>query len=333
MRPEPLPPELTDHPFSLAEGRAAGLTEGRMRRGDVATGVPGVRASRLPPPDGERPWERQRRMTLARARLEMVRMPPDAALCGITAAVVHGLPLRPGRIGSDIHVVAPADDRRRRRRGVTVHPLPRDAGNVVDVDGLRVTDPVTTWCALSAVLSIEELVIVGDALVRREHPRARVHDLKSATTRHGRRWGVKRLRAAAELVRARTDSPRETEVRLILVWQGLPEPELNLDIFDAHGRRIRRGDLIFRRYRVLVEYDGEQHRTDDVQYARDARALERLAAEGWLVIRVRASDMRAPDDIAARVRTALISRGYPAASTVTDGICRLPDENDDRFRP
>ena len=44
--------------------------------------------------------------------------------------------------------------------------------------------------------------------------------------------------------------------------------------------------------RLAIEYDGEQHRTDDAQYQRDIRRLRRLHSEGWYVIRVTKDDLR-----------------------------------------
>jgi hypothetical protein len=47
---------------------------------------------------------------------------------------------------------------------------------------------------------------------------------------------------------------------------GIPlPPRLALPL--RPGRKRVRGDLVYLEYRVLVEYDGEQHRTDTGQYA------------------------------------------------------------------
>ncbi|OBJ79490.1 hypothetical protein A9W96_03930 [Mycobacterium sp. 1245852.3] len=61
-------------------------------------------------------------------------------------------------------------------------------------------------------------------------------------------------------------------------------------------------------YRVAAEYDGDHHRTNRKQYARDQSRLRRLDDLGWIVIRVIADDK--PDDVVGRVRRALIRRGY-----------------------
>jgi hypothetical protein len=64
------------------------------------------------------------------------------------------------------------------------------------------------------------------------------------------------------------------------LW-GLPEPELNIDLYAACGRWLARPDFVWRRQRVVGEYDGDQHRTDRSawQYERERRAG--LEDEGW----------------------------------------------------
>ena len=54
----------------------------------------------------------------------------------------------------------------------------------------------------------------------------------------------------------------------------------------AQGRFIGRGDLVYRHWRVIVEYDGDQHRTDTTQFDRDVRRLDDFAANGWRVVRI-----------------------------------------------
>ncbi|WAC67494.1 DUF559 domain-containing protein [Agrococcus sp. SL85] len=51
-------------------------------------------------------------------------------------------------------------------------------------------------------------------------------------------------------------------------------------------------DLADPSLRLAIEYDGEHHRLDDAQDDRDVRRLRRLAAEGWLVIRITKADLR-----------------------------------------
>ena len=57
---------------------------------------------------------------------------------------------------------------------------------------------------------------------------------------------------------------------------------------------------------IAVEYDGDQHRTDRVQYLKDIRRLDMLRELGWIVIRVVAEDP--PADILRRVQRAWEAR-------------------------
>ncbi|UYK40294.1 DUF559 domain-containing protein [Microbacterium terricola] len=257
---------------------------------------------------GVEPWLLLRQQVIQRARYEQARLAVGAAFSHTTAAAVHGFPLRARHLRmSELHITTYSDAARRRHRGVTVHPLPRDERRVM-VDGLLVTHPIDTWCALSAMLSLDELVEIGDHLVRRQHPVASLDQLREAVRRYAGRHGAKVLRMAVDLVRERTDSSRETSLRLDLVRAGLPEPAINVSVRDQQGRHIKLGDMVYEQQRVLVEYDGEQHRTSSHQYHKDARDLERAISAGWLVIRVRRHD-RDPREVAARVRAALRSRG------------------------
>jgi very-short-patch-repair endonuclease len=67
-------------------------------------------------------------------------------------------------------------------------------------------------------------------------------------------------------------------------------------------------DMGWEKYKVAIEYDGDHHRSNRRQYVRDQQRLRKLEAMGWIIIRVIAED--APEDIARRVRDALIRRGY-----------------------
>ena len=65
-------------------------------------------------------------------------------------------------------------------------------------------------------------------------------------------------------------------------------------------------DMGWEDLKIAVEYDGDHHRTDRRQFAKDIKRLEELAALGWLVIRVAAGTPR--EEVHARVRRAWITR-------------------------
>src|SRR5690606_26014991 len=127
-------------------------------------------------------------------------------------------------------------------------------------------------------LSERELVRLGDAIVRvprdehgrprPEHRLATLDDLRAALD-VGRRPGAVRLRAALARIRVGAMSPLETDMRLDAVDAGLPEPELDAEVRSVQGRLLGIADGRYRAYRVLIEVEGDHHRTDRRQWARD----------------------------------------------------------------
>ncbi|MEO7121569.1 MAG: DUF559 domain-containing protein [Lacisediminihabitans sp.] len=125
-----------------------------------------------------------------------------------------------------------------------------------------------------------------------------------------RQWkgqnGAAALRAALPSVRLRVRSPRETLLRLLLVAAGLPEPEINFWIYSDHGEFLTESDLVYAKEKVVIEYEGDHHRTDLRQWRKDIARREALEDAGWRVIRVSADDMdRYPDRLITRIRKAL----------------------------
>jgi len=107
-------------------------------------------------------------------------------------------------------------------------------------------------------------------------------------------------------------SPLETDTRLETRAAGLPESELDVEIRAAAGGRLLGiSDMHYRAYRVLVEVEGDHHRTDPAQWARDIEKLAAYAAEGYETVRVTAAQVRThPDKAVALIRAALIRGGW-----------------------
>jgi hypothetical protein len=141
-------------------------------------------------------------------------------------------------------------------------------------------------------------------------PHVTVDELTARVHSGFRRRGVAAARIALRLVRDGAESRPETLVRLAIVRGGLPEPVLNETVLDGSGRFIGRADMQYPAFSVVVEYDGEQHRLDDSQYARDERRLEDFQLAGHLVVRIRKSGLAALHLEVARVERALVTRGW-----------------------
>ncbi len=182
-------------------------------------------------------------------------------------------------------------------------------------------DPATLFCQLAQILSLPDLVAVGDALVlepvfqdwREERPWVSLGQLTDRVDVFRGR-GKAAAVTALSLIRPGAESRPETLLRLAIRGADLPEPEVNVDVTDADGRFIGRGDLVYRRWRVVVEYDGDQHRTTTKQFDRDVLRLEAFAAAGWTVVRVLGRSFFGDRDACmARIRSALVAGGWRAS--------------------
>jgi hypothetical protein len=178
-----------------------------------------------------------------------------------------------------------------RRPGVRArHGL--ESRRPVLVGGLPVTDVATTWSDLAGQLDLDDLVVLGDAAVSSRR-RVTVADLASASARQRGGRGARRRRQALSLVRTGSASPGETRTRLLFLRAGLPEPELNVDVGSA-DRWVARVDFLWARQKVIVEYEGDHHRTDRTQWQWDIHRVRELEALGFRVVRMTGADLRDP---------------------------------------
>jgi hypothetical protein len=89
-----------------------------------------------------------------------------------------------------------------------------------------------------------------------------------------------------------------------LVGAGLPIPLVNHEVFDAGGLFVGRPDMVFGG-RVIVEYEGDHHRTERSQWHRDIRRAADLEDLGYRIVRATAADRVDAASVAARVRRSL----------------------------
>lgn len=276
---------LPPGPFTTAEALRAGISRGVLDGPTVQRLLPGVHAAagdvRFP-------------MLVAAARLVL---PADALLTGISALRLAGAAVAPVL---PLHFVTlhPHQVRRRGLRVTRVRTLPPGRNGVVS--------PVSALLAAATSTDLVELVVAGDHLVRTG--RCSPEELRAgAEVWCGR--GARAARRAALLVRERVDSPRETELRLCLLLAGLPALEPNVVLGGPDGP-IGRFDLVHREMRVALEYEGDQHRTDAVQWNRDIVRHEQAAAQGWRLVRVTAARAARPRSVVVATVQAFRAAGY-----------------------
>jgi hypothetical protein len=272
-------------PFTTAEAYAAGLTSGILRGPSVRRLFAGVYVTTE--------VERSESVLVA-AALKIV---PQAVVVGVTALHLHGIDVGPP---TPLYLVStnPHPVRRAGLNVARVRALPPHKGSMAVAEH--------AFASAATQLNLLDLVTAGDWLLRldRCHLPALLAYVSSFTGR-----GAVAARRAAGLVRARVDSPRETMLRLCLVLAGLPTPDCNL-VMGTHDHPIGRVDLVFDEFGVLIEYEGDQHRTDRWQWSIDIGRYEEFTADGYLVIRVTGAAMRRAREVVCRVDAALRSRGY-----------------------
>lgn len=319
---ESLPGELGDG-FPVWLARANGVSRSRLRGSEFETPFYGVRqpAGGDEDVDSDDPYERQRRQRVARARQYAPRLHTGHFFSHQTAASIWGAPLplkftSTGEIADavdlELHVSAFGHIPFPRTSGIKGHRTLLRLTRVSEHDGLRVSSPAATWAALGT-LPLFDLIALGDFFCRRwrpgygrpdadREPLATIEQLREMLEA-GRRHGAARLREAIGAVREDSWSPRESHVRCTLVAAGLPEPELNIDVFDQHGRFLGCVDMAYAEQRVAVEYLGMLH---GERWAHDVERIAGLRAAGWTVIEVTAPLLQRPETLVARVRAALL---------------------------
>ncbi|MBM3714806.1 MAG: DUF559 domain-containing protein, partial [Actinobacteria bacterium] len=283
--------------FTTAQARLRGLTRRQVDAPAFIRPFHGVRSFAREHPDDVHPARRRELEVLRRAEEYAVLLAPGQFFSHTTAALLYGIPLPP-LPDEDIHVSVLPPLRAPRGRGVRGHQL-RPAGVRLSKNdvGMPLTSAATTWALLGGTVRHPfDLVAAADYLVtapRVPGPRGRVlreplvsiEELEAAVLRAPKRRGIVALREALPMVRPGPASRRETWTRMILLDGGLPEPELNHDVYD-HDGFVACVDLAYPEALVGVEYEGDQHRSDTRQWFRDIERYERLAAAGWHIVRV-----------------------------------------------
>jgi hypothetical protein len=333
-RLSPLPEEISGRPFVVPEATLAGVTASRLLGPDLHRPSRGIRVPTSCRPD---------LATLARSHTgfdaasfaclisaaEILRIPlppwaefqPDDG--GPVTAVVEPVPWgkktgphfqEPGRF---LHLARRGGGTLPRRKGVAGHRLRIRDGDLIEIDGLRLTSVARTWVDLGSVLPIDDVVVAGDAIVS-EHARSfgppkvvmvPLGELRDFVDNANGIHGVRKARIALDLLRVGVDSPPETKLRLLLDDAGLPEFTPNCRVDDAVRRPVWT-DLGCERFRTCIEYDGLHHLAPE-QQALDAYRDQRVAEAGWRQVKINRIDMEhGPEWVASRVKHALRKQGW-----------------------
>jgi hypothetical protein len=281
-------------PFTRAAGVEAGLTDRQLRSARFTRLLDGVYIDAAVPISAA---------VMVQA-LHLV-APAGSFVSHASAARWLGCPLPPL---PEEHITVPSRAARFRRSGVRCH-VARGGETYRKASIGHVATPAQCFVDLASLLSLVDLVIVGDWLVRKRL--ATLTALRNQCAVSTSR-SAPAARLAASYVRERVDSPMETRLRMLIVLAGLPEPVVNLTIRDVHGEPVRRYDLSWPAIRLIVEYDGKHHVERIVQWEKDLQRREAIEDDEWRILVVTSRGIfDVPEETVARVHTQLRRRRMP----------------------
>lgn len=195
---------------------------------------------------------------------------PNAAFAGLTAAWLYRLDVDPCH---PIEVVVPTNSGARSRMNLLVHRS--DLTEVSVVRGFPATTLKRTFRDLRRRLTPVEFLVLADAALRLQ---------------------LGRFHQDAEPA----ESPMETRLRWTLLQAGLPRPQVQAELRSEEGRFLGRADLYYPTPRLVIEYDGANHRDRLVQ---DNRRQNALLSAGFKLLRFTSADR--PEAITTLIRQAL----------------------------
>jgi hypothetical protein len=293
--------------FTFQEAADAGVTVGRLRHRSLVSPSRGIRQ----PLDQTAP-------VLSSVVRPLTLVTEFSAASHATAFTLWSFPgFLPGSDDPITHISRPDAMAIPRRTGVRGHRGQFFDDEITTLCGLFITTRTRTWLDCSRKMSVDELTVVADHLLRfprpeferRAEPYATPEDLADMLDRHKGTPGIRKARLALEQARVGADSAPETRLRLALEYAGLPEPQLNMPTELSSGV-VRQPDLAYPDRKVAVEYEGEGH-SDVGQIVRDIAREEDFTRAGWLLVRISKRHMQNEGRPAvAKVRTALLNRGW-----------------------
>jgi len=228
--------------------------------------------------------------------------PRSAGLTGRSQATVLGVAL--ARPEDPVEVVVPDADHFGPVQGLRVRRVCRSTFRCRPWQELRLADSARFCFDLCVNVPLPRAVAHLDAVARAGHL-----DLGEA-----RRWfdevrdnDVRHVREALRFADARAESPRESELRVLLHEAGIAVVPQHV-VVDAAGRFVARVDLALVDARIAVEYDGAWHASSS-QLHRDRDRLNRLREAGWTVVSVTAASLTDPGAVVDAVHRELYRAG------------------------
>lgn len=243
---------------------------------------------------------------LLRVHAELLVRRRDEVASGLLAAAAHGLPFL-GRLPAQPRLTLPREEGERPREDRPRMWLPDE--HVTELAGAPVTTFARTVVDVARTRPFAFAVVTADAALRDGCTREELLEVLERC----RRWpGTRSARRVIEFGDGRSESPLESLGRARHEEQGLPRPDLQVDLGDQH--RSVRVDQYWREHRTVAEADGlGKYDTPQVLRAEKLRE-DALRDRGEQVVRyVWDEAMNRPELIAERLRRAFLRATWRAA--------------------
>ncbi|HZK36037.1 MAG TPA: hypothetical protein VFC57_03645 [Aeromicrobium sp.] len=179
--------------------------------------------------------------------------------------------------------------------------------------------PAAAFIGYAVEARVIDLIKVGDWLLYHEH--MSLSELLETALRDRWRPGSGAAIWVARYLDARSRSLKESETRALLVFAGLPRPEVNVDLFNGDCF-IACVDMLYREWRLVVEYEGRQHVTDISQWNKDITRYAGVRDEKWEYVQVTQEMLKQPRAVVLRVHDKLVEGGYRGPATGGATSCR-----------
>ena len=235
---------------------------------------------------------------------------PGVALSHTSAVVMHGLPVW-GADLTHVHITRFDEGRTRKSHDVEYHRGTLLPGDLVTIAGGHPSTQIARAVIEHAsVVSVEAGMTTMDAYLR-VHPAEAIEVVRDRLSG----WpGMRHVRITLGLARRGAESVGESRLRYLCWEYHLPEPELQLPIYDATGQLLGFCDFAWRGHKVLGEFDGKvkystllraQETPSDALFREKRREDRVREATGYSMILFTWGDLYEREATARRLRRAL----------------------------
>jgi len=117
-----------------------------------------------------------------------------------------------------------------------------------------------------------------------------------------------------EYLDAGSRSLKESETRAVVDFAGLPRPQVNVELALGAGEPLVIGDLVFDAWGLVVEYEGQHHQVERLQYSSDIDRYEVFRRNNVPYLQVTHERLTQSRKLVLAIHRALMDLGYDGSA-------------------